>query len=156
MKRNTKQQSYISEAVSELHHPTAQAIYEYVKKKCPSVSKGTIYRVLASLVQEGKINQIQIANGADFYDWNCMPHHHLVCETCGTICDIPADKIKTFRNDQECADMYIRTHRILFFGQCATCYAQTKKELSEHGDIQDSERTTQENDIGLSFVSNNT
>jgi len=40
-------------------HPTADDIYEIVKKKVPRVSLGTIYRNLEVLCQEGLIQRIE-------------------------------------------------------------------------------------------------
>lgn len=134
--RNTKQKYYTLEAVRALHHPTAQVIYSYVKEKCPTVSIATIYRVLSLLVKEGKINHIQIADGADCYDWKCTNHYHLICDICGTVCDIPETEINAFTNNQMCGDMFIRTHTTLFFGQCPQCYALMQKKLSEQKSIQ--------------------
>ena len=46
-------------AVNELHsHVTADQIYHYIKAKYPSIGRGTVYRNLGILVEEGKVRKV--------------------------------------------------------------------------------------------------
>lgn len=127
MFRNTKQKSYILEAIYSLCHPTAKEVYVYVKTKCPSISKGTVYRALSSLTQAGKVHHIKVPNGADCYDWNCKNHYHLACCKCGKICDIDVPYAAHF-NYVPLNGAFIISHTALFYGECPHCYHQGIKE----------------------------
>ena len=68
-------------------HPTAEELYEKTKEKIPSVSRGTVYRNLKDLVDEGYIIKISMASGADRYDYIHKKHNHIICKSCGTVKD---------------------------------------------------------------------
>ena len=68
-------------------HPTAEELYEKAKEKIQSVSRGTVYRNLKDLVDEGYIIKISMASGADRYDYIHKKHNHIICKSCGTVKD---------------------------------------------------------------------
>lgn len=68
-------------------HPTAEELYEKTKEKIPSVSRGTVYRNLKDLVDEGYIIKISMASGADRYDYIHKKHNHIICKSCETVKD---------------------------------------------------------------------
>ena len=68
-------------------HLTAEEFYEKTKEKIPSVSRGTVYRNLKDLVDEGYIIKISMASGADRYDYIHKKHNHIICKSCGTVKD---------------------------------------------------------------------
>ena len=68
-------------------HPTAEELYNSIKEKIPSVSRGTVYRNLKDLVDEGYIIKISMASGADRYDYIHKKHNHIICKSCGTVKD---------------------------------------------------------------------
>ena len=68
-------------------HPTAEELYNSIKEKIPSVSRGTVYRNLKDLVDEGYIIKISMADGADRYDYIHKKHNHIICKYCGMVKD---------------------------------------------------------------------
>lgn len=87
-RRNTVQRTLILETVRELtDHPSADEIYINVLKKCPNISKGTVYRNLTLLADEGLIYRVAVANGPDRYDLTAFSHAHLRCRVCGNVYD---------------------------------------------------------------------
>ena len=88
LRRNTVQKTLILEAVCSMRtHPTADEIYEIVSKKCPAISKGTVYRGLNQLAEDGKILRVAIANAPDRYDLTVGDHAHCICNGCGRVFD---------------------------------------------------------------------
>ncbi len=86
--RNTIQHTLVFDAVMAMScHPTADEIYDEVVKKCPGISKGTVYRNLNRLADEGKILRVAVANAPDRYDRTIAPHCHFRCLCCGQVCD---------------------------------------------------------------------
>ena len=58
-KRNTRQKAVVFQVVRDSNdHPTAEVVYERAKKELPTISLGTVYRILKELVSEGKIKEI--------------------------------------------------------------------------------------------------
>ena len=49
--------------MSRKDHPTAEQIYEDVKKEIPNISLGTVYRNLNFLSDEGKILKVDLESG---------------------------------------------------------------------------------------------
>ena len=80
-RRTTPQLAVVLEAVrtSGAEHPTAERIYDRVRRVLPSISLGTVYRNLQRLVQEGQIGAAQLGARSLHYDPTATPHDHFVC-----------------------------------------------------------------------------
>ncbi len=92
MKNYSKQREAILEALRENRvHPTAGQIYEFVQKKIPNISLGTVYRNLAELSADGTVLSLNVNDGFEHFDGDHTPHLHLHCRKCGTITDLPLD-----------------------------------------------------------------
>lgn len=59
------------------NHPTADKIIEYIKKNHPTISVGTVYKVLDSLVDKDLIKKVKTERGTMRYDPLLSNHHHL-------------------------------------------------------------------------------
>ena len=56
----------VLDAVNEMHrHVTADQIYTFIKEKYPSIGRGTVYRNLGILVEEGKVRKVEVPDGSD-------------------------------------------------------------------------------------------
>lgn len=90
MKRYSKQREIILNVLkSKKNHPTAQMLYEDVKKQLPQIGIATVYRNIADLVEEGIVTKIKTKNdGPDRFDANIEPHYHFECLECKKIYDI--------------------------------------------------------------------
>ncbi|SNT06885.1 Fur family transcriptional regulator, peroxide stress response regulator [Ekhidna lutea] len=60
-------------------HPTAENIHETIKEDNPSISLGSVYRVLDVLVEAGLIQRVSVRSGSKRYDANMNPHGHIYC-----------------------------------------------------------------------------
>jgi Fe2+ or Zn2+ uptake regulation protein len=59
--RNTKQLEVVWNAVKEdASHPTADQVYDKVRKHLPNVSLGTVYRNLQKLVTDEKLQVLML------------------------------------------------------------------------------------------------
>lgn len=86
--RNTKQRDLIYEVVvSSEKHLTADQIYNECIKSIPSISLGTVYRNLNSLVNSRKIKRIKMPDNIDRFD-KTKKHSHIICNKCGKIDDV--------------------------------------------------------------------
>ncbi len=121
--KHSKQRDAILEVLhSTKAHPTADAIYEEVRKKIPNISLGTVYRNLAKLSEDNTIIKVNAGTGVEHFDGTPTPHYHVVCTECGAIDDIDADPLeevnvwaaKIFKGE-------IYKHSTIFFGKCERC-----------------------------------
>ncbi|MCS6990057.1 MAG: transcriptional repressor [Chloroherpetonaceae bacterium] len=69
-------------------HPTADWVYEQVRKTLPRVSLGTVYRNLNLLADEGLIQRVILDDGVMRYDGKTRAHHHFICSKTGKIYDV--------------------------------------------------------------------
>jgi Fur family peroxide stress response transcriptional regulator len=69
-------------------HPTADWVYEQVRKILPHVSLGTVYRNLNLLADEGLIQRVILDDGIVRFDGNTNDHHHFICTKTGKIYDV--------------------------------------------------------------------
>ena len=60
-RRNTIQKDLVRNAVYEMRrHVTANEVYEFIKKAHPTIGKGTVYRNLDILVEEGALRKVEV------------------------------------------------------------------------------------------------
>lgn len=79
--RVTPQRVAILSAIIKLNnHPTADKVIEYIKKKHPNISVGTVYKVLDSFVENNLIRKVKTESGIMRYEPLQSHHHHLYCE----------------------------------------------------------------------------
>ena len=123
MLRNTRQRQVILEELRKLKtHPTADELYEIVRKILPRISLGTIYRNLELLANEGIIQKLDQAGGRSRFDGNPENHYHVRCLRCGRVDDVMVEPIKAIdRTGQVIKDYDIMGYRLEFIGICSRC-----------------------------------
>lgn len=108
--------------MSTVVHPTAEIVYEHLRKEFPNISLGTIYRNLNFLVEHGEALRLDCGDGFDHFDGNVSPHNHFFCRGCGQIFDLQMQEIDHI-NILANADFNgkIEEHIIYFRGLCENC-----------------------------------
>ncbi|HID23302.1 MAG TPA: transcriptional repressor [Planctomycetaceae bacterium] len=110
-------------------HPTADQIFEDVRKQIPDISRTTVYRVLEALVGLGVIRRVHSMGNAVRYDGNIDRHHHLVCRECGRMADWESPALNNLPMPKEDAlGFHIDDYTIQFTGICAECRRQLDHE----------------------------
>ena len=124
------QKALILRAVCELkRHLTADEVYEFVKKDHPSIGKGTVYRNLAILTEEGAIRKVEVPDGSDRFDFTLKNHYHVRCVKCGEVFDVDMDEIPDLQKKiHDTHGMEFLTYDIFFKGICPECRAQEKED----------------------------
>ena len=103
-------------------HPTAEFVYNYLKKDNPQLSLGTVYRNLQQLSDNGEISRLSIPNQPDRFDGVTEEHYHAVCEKCGKIYDIHINEMpEVDRLVAEKTGLDITGHEIIFKTICPMC-----------------------------------
>lgn len=75
-------------------HPSADDVLSSARKKCPTVSRATVYNTLNLLVEKGLLGMQTLRGGAIVFDPNTDKHHHLIDNETGAIYDIPWDQLQ--------------------------------------------------------------
>lgn len=122
-RRNTIQKELVFNAVLRLHrHVTADEVFELISSDFPSIGKGTVYRNLAILADEGRIRRVEIPNGPDRFDFTIKNHYHVRCVSCGGVSDVDMDEVGGLENEiRDTQGTKFLSYDILFKGICANC-----------------------------------
>jgi len=128
MRRDTKQREAILRILrSTKSHPTADWIYEEVRKEIPNISKGTVYRNLAVLQENGQVSELNLNGTVSRFEAKQESHYHFRCERCDRVFDVGEPVHRDL--DQEVAKrtgLKISYHQLEFRGLCHDCEAQSK------------------------------
>ncbi len=121
--KRSKQREAILEVLRETKcHPTADWVYEEVRKSIPKISLGTIYRNLSKLSDENSIIKLGLGTSVEHFDGNPKPHYHVMCSECGAIYDIdakPLEQLNSWASGFFKGEIY--EHSAVFFGKCLEC-----------------------------------
>src|SRR4030066_1654253 len=93
--RTTKQKEVILGILrGTTSHPTADWVYNEVRKEIPNISLGTVYRNLRLLCQIGEILELVLSGSLSRFDARNDNHYHFRCEKCGQVFDVdlPVDE----------------------------------------------------------------
>ncbi len=80
--------------LEETSHPTADQVWERVRKGCPTISRATVYNTLNLFVEKGLVKTQVLREGTVVFDPFTSAHHHFIDEETGEIVDIPWDAVK--------------------------------------------------------------
>ena len=119
----TRQRSIILEEIRKTNaHPSADEIYEIVRKRLPRISLGTVYRNLEILTELGEIQKLETGGSLKRFDGNPKRHYHIRCIGCSRIVDAPVSPLINTETDiQSATDYKIIGHRFEFVGVCPEC-----------------------------------
>ena len=117
--RNTVQKDIIYRTLCAMtSHPTAAVVYDRVHGEHPSVSRSTVYRVLARMAEEGKVLRLELAGGESRYDGDLSPHCHVRCRLCGAVADLPAVRVE---RPSDSGGFLLEDCAVVYRGLCAGC-----------------------------------
>ena len=74
-------------------HPSAEMVYNAVRKILPTITLSTVYNTLESLANKGLIFKLSTPSGTTRYDGNLEPHIHFYDEKNNDIIDIYDDEL---------------------------------------------------------------
>lgn len=85
----TPQRLAVLASLEQRHdHPSAEKIYQEVRRQLPAISFNTVYKTLEILCQKGLVNKVNPLHEVARYDGETGRHVHLVCRQCHTIADL--------------------------------------------------------------------
>lgn len=121
--RVTPQRQLILDAICEGGgHTTPDEIYGRVHARTSALNRATVYRTLDFLCEMRLVVAMRVGDQTYYEIAGDIPHHHLVCRTCGTAEQVSHDTVKAFfakmqREHQFTVDM----DHLALFGLCQKC-----------------------------------
>jgi Fur family peroxide stress response transcriptional regulator len=103
-------------------HPSAEAVYNDISERYPTMSLATVYKTLKTLVSVGLVQELNVGEGNFRYDANAVPHPHITCLDCGRVDDVEGADL-SFINTliKEQTDYTVLSNKIYFYGICPRC-----------------------------------
>jgi len=109
-------------ALNSRVHPSAQQVYDEVKKIHPTVSLATVYKTLKVLKDLYLVQEINFPEGQARFDSYMKPHINLICLKCGTITDLDDITVKEITKRVAAATKFKPTgQRMDVYGICQKC-----------------------------------
>lgn len=98
-------------------------IQNHLVKEAVSVDPATVYRILDVFYRQGIVHRLEFREGKYRYELASKEdHHHLICESCGSIADISDCAIPFLQKDIEKKKGFlVKHHSLEFFGLCLNC-----------------------------------
>lgn len=103
-------------------HPSAEQIYQEVRRQHPAISFNTVYKTLEVLHQRGLVIKVNPLHEVARYDGQVHHHAHLICRGCRRIYDVekeippvpvePGDLPPGFR---------VESQTVTLWGLCREC-----------------------------------
>lgn len=110
------------ELSSRDEHPDAEAVFQAVRERVPTVSLDTVYRTLWMLHDLGLITTL--GHRRVRFDTNVGRHHHFVCVRCGLVSDFESDELDQLEVPDAVRGLGgVLEARVEVRGVCAACQA---------------------------------
>jgi len=86
----------------------------------------TVYRTVTTLVEAGVLHALTLEGGVTTYGVAESPHHHAVCTRCGTIIEVPAQRLSSALEHAIEGSAFTLSDRagLTLHGLCPDCQAQ--------------------------------
>lgn len=119
----TPQRRSIYRVLAEsLEHPTAEGVYLAIKSEIPGISLATVYRNLKLFADRGLIDEVATGASVARFDANQRPHHHLICDECGSVVDSYSKAFAGLgRPGAEIDGFVVRDAKVNVYGACPDC-----------------------------------
>ncbi|MFL5628537.1 MAG: transcriptional repressor [Ktedonobacteraceae bacterium] len=126
-KLNSNAHAVLDTVQAAHNHPTAQEIYEAVKRIRPNIGLASVYRILHLLVEQGYIKEVGRSDDCTGYDGRVSRHDHAVCTNCGALLDVPIDvnvPSEALEQAALAAGIILGSYEVRLYGLCPSCSRQ--------------------------------
>ena len=127
IKYSRQRESIVNFLASRTDHPTAETIYQNIKKEFPNISLGTVYRNLEILSESGEIRKLEMAGSQRRFDGTMENHFHVKCVKCDRVSDAELPLVQEILDSLKELDGYeIVLSHLEFSGICPECRKNNK------------------------------
>ena len=117
----TPQRIAIVEELYKNGHMNIDELYRNLLSKFPSISLATIYKNINSMVEKLFLSEVKIPETKSVYELTKTEHAHMVCSSCGSICDIMLDVSSIVKEASTLTDFRINSTSVVLNGICGKC-----------------------------------
>ena len=111
-------------------HPTADRIYQEVRRQLPAISFNTVYKTLEVFCQKGLAIKVNPLHEVARYDRSTQEHAHLICRRCHRILDLAWQYPPLASLSPEMLNGFLpEQQRLMVWGLCRDC--QESKPIME-------------------------
>ncbi len=131
MRLTTQRQVILEELSKVTSHPTANEVYDMVRKRLPRIGLGTVYRNLELMAESGIILKLEVGGTQKRFDATTETHYHIRCTRCDKVDDIEIP-VQYHINEAASAttNYQIIGHHIEFSGICRNCQNKPESETT--------------------------
>ena len=97
-------------------HPSAEEVWAKVRRKCPTVSRATVYNTLNLLVEKGLLRLQVLREGTAVFDSEVQAHHHFIDDETRKIYDVPWDSLQV-KGQDSLRDFEVRELQVVLRGR---------------------------------------
>jgi Fur family peroxide stress response transcriptional regulator len=103
-------------------HPSAETVYDEIRKKMPNVSFDTVNRTLNTLAEIGAAFIVEGTGDVRRFDADCRNHQHIKCVKCKKIFDFSHKSFENVQVPESIASNFkILRATVYIEGLCKTC-----------------------------------
>jgi Fur family ferric uptake transcriptional regulator len=108
-------------------HPTAEQLTARVQARHPETHESTVYRFLDDLERLGVIDHVHLGHGPAVYHFADDTHHHLVCDSCGLVVEVPDRELDGLRRRlRSDFDFEMDPRHFAVPGRCGACASRSR------------------------------
>lgn len=112
----------IGELARSTDHPSAETLFQRLRKRIPTLSLDTVYRTLATFNHCGLVQKVETAESQARFEAIHDHHHHLICRICHSIVDFSWSSIDKVILPEEARDWgRIECRNVVVSGICRNC-----------------------------------
>ena len=118
-----QQRDMVRYIFSRHNHFDAEQLLDDVKRAGLGVSRATVYRTLAKLVDAGLLRRLEVGSRTFYeHDYGYPQHEHLHCVRCGKMIEFQSPAIETVLREV-CGQhlFHASGHTFIIRGTCAEC-----------------------------------
>jgi Fur family ferric uptake transcriptional regulator len=118
-----QQRDMVKFIFSQHNHFDADQLIDAMKRAGFSVSRATVYRTLAKLVDAGLLRKLEIGPRMCYeHDYGYPQHEHLQCTQCGKMIEFQSNELETVLRDVSRRHQFNASgHTLIIRGVCSEC-----------------------------------
>ena len=97
-------------------HPSADEVWEQVRRRCPTLSRATVYNTLNLFVEKGLLRTQVLKEGTVVFDPRTEAHHHFIDDGTGKIYDVPWDALQV-SGEKALRGYEVRDYQVILRGR---------------------------------------
>jgi Fur family ferric uptake transcriptional regulator len=112
------------------HLPVAEIHQRLLDSGEPDIpDMATVYRTVTTLVDAGVLHALPVEGGVTTYGLAETPHHHAVCTRCGTIIEVPAQRLSSALEHAIAGSAFTLSDKagLTLHGLCPECQARADR-----------------------------